>query len=365
MNDQFKEVAVGSAGPRHNYWLLRHFAALCVLFANSFELSGKLPYDLLRVFPVLIGISGLGVMVFFIISGYLVAQSWDRHRSMVVFAWHRFLRIMPGMWGCMVFALLLGWVLSALPTAAYWSHPQIRDYVLGNLLMRNVLELPGLFQGNPRGTDVTGTFWTLPIELTCYLGVAVLGGLGVLRVRRWSVLIGLVALVAVTLWGRRFNLFGASILAEWLPRYYAAFLCGVLLYQLRGLLPVGWQLPTVLVLLASTALWYTPAGHWLWPWLDLLRVAFLAWFLIHAVSALSPIWPEPRHWPDLSYGVYLYGFPIQQALVHLYPGWNGWAVFAVSLLLSVVAALISWYAIESRVLRWKDAIRVSTGVSQA
>lgn len=169
---------------------------------------------------------------------------------------------------------------------------------------------------------------------------------------------GIVALLAATLWGSQLNLFGATILSEALPRYYAAFLCGMLLYQGRAWLIIGgWVLPTVLVLLASVALWHAPPDSSFLPWLDLLRVATLAWFLINAVTVFSPVWPEPADWPDLSYGVYLYGFPIQQALVHFYSNWNGWEVFAASLVLSVIAALFSWYGIESRALRWKDAVR--------
>ena len=79
--------------------------------------------------------------------------------------------------------------------------------------------------------------------------------------------------------------------------------------------------------------------------------------MISAITAFSHFWPEPSTWPDLSYGVYLYGFPIQQTVVHFYPGWNGWVVLAASVVLSVLAALISWYAIESKALRWKNAIR--------
>ncbi len=357
MQKIFNDVEMGLTSPKQNYWLLRHFAAFCVLCAHSFELSNKPPQALLQLFPMLVGISSFGVMVFFIISGYLITQSWHRHGNLVVFIWHRCLRIMPGMWGCMVFALLLGWGLSGLSSAAYWSHPQTAHYVVGNLLMRNVLELPGVFQGNPVTAGVTGTFWTLPIELTCYLGVLLLGGLGVLKSPRWSLLIGGVTLLAATLWGSQFNLFDATILPQALPRYYAAFVCGMLLYQGRAWIPQGWVLPAVLMLVAATALWYHPADSLLLPWLDLLRVATLAWFLISAVTAFSHLWPEPSTWPDLSYGVYLYGFPIQQTVVHFYPGWNGWAVLTASVVLSVLAALISWYAIESQALRWKNAIR--------
>ena len=346
---------------RDNYWVVRHFAALCVLFAHSFELSGKLPMELLRAFPVLIGISGLGVTLFFILSGYLVTQSWQRLRSARVFAWHRLLRIAPGLWGCIAFAVLLGWVLGTLPGAAYWAHPQVREYVLGNVLLRNVLTLPGVFAGNPAGPNVTGTFWTLPLEVTCYLWVLGLGVLGVLRGRSLATAAGLATLVAVTLWGGGINLFGAHIAPVSLPRYYAAFACGMLLCLWRERVFTGWLLPAVLLWAAATLTWYWPPEHALWRWLDLARVALLAWFLLNAVAALSRAWPEPVGWPDLSYGIYLYGFPIQQALVLLRPDWDGWTVFAASSVLTLLAAALSWYGVEAPALRLKNRLGVRPG----
>lgn len=343
-------------GRWHNYWVVRHLAAFFVLFAHSFELSGKLPMDLLRAFPLLVGISGLGVTLFFIVSGFLVTQSWQRHQSAAVFGWHRLLRIMPGLVGCIAFAVLLGWALGTLPTAAYWSHPQLREYVLGNVLMRNVLVLPGLFQGNPAGPGVTGTFWTLPLELTCYLWVLVLGVLGLLGRRGVATAVLLAALAGVTLWGGAINVFGAAIIPQWLPRYYAAFLCGMLLALWRERVFIGWWLPGALMAAAGAAWWYMPAESALRPWMDLVYVAMLAWFLVNAVAAASRWWPEPAGWPDLSYGVYLYGFPIQQALVHWRPDWNGWMVFGAASALSLLAAAASWYAIEARALRLKDAL---------
>lgn len=346
----------GVPGQRQNFWVVRHLAAFCVLFAHSFELSGKLPMDLLRAFPVLIGISGLGVTLFFIVSGFLVTQSWQRLRSAAVFAWHRLLRIMPGLWGCIAFALLLGWALGTLPAAAYWPHPQLRDYVLGNALLRNVMVLPGVFAGNPAGPGVTGTFWTLPLEVTCYLWVLALGALGVLGQRAVATAAGLATLVAVTLWGSGINLFGAHIAPVSLPRYYAAFACGMLMCLWRERIYTGWLRPALMLWAAATLAWYLPPDHALWRWLDLARVGLLAWFLLNAVAALSRAWPEPEGWPDLSYGIYLYGFPIQQALVHLYPAWSGWRVLAAASALTLAAAAASWYLIEARALRLKNVL---------
>lgn len=348
-----------SNGRHHNFWIVRHFAAFCVIFAHSFELSGKLPHDLLRAIPMLIGISGLGVTLFFIVSGYLVTQSWHRQPSVMVFIWHRLLRLGPGFWVCIAFAVLFGWALSTVQTEQYWSHPQLREYVSGNLLMRNVLVLPGVFQNNPAGSAVTGTFWTLPLEITCYLWVMTVGFFGVMGSRLVATSVCFAALAAVTLWGKYLNVFDATIIPDALPRYYGAFLCGMLLYVWRDRVFAHLLLPTVLLTVVAVVAWYVPPEHALWRWIDLMRVAMIAWFLINAVAAISLVWPEPVGWPDLSYGVYLYGFPIQQYLVFSHPTWDGWMVFAATVALTLPIAAVSWYCVESWALRQKSRLKSS------
>jgi peptidoglycan/LPS O-acetylase OafA/YrhL len=58
-----------------------------------------------------------------------------------------------------------------------------------------------------------------------------------------------------------------------------------------------------------------------------------------------------HHWADgkgdLSYGIYLYGFPIQQLLINYVPAFRHTAsLFASSLLLTLPLALTSWHLIE-------------------
>jgi peptidoglycan/LPS O-acetylase OafA/YrhL len=59
---------------------------------------------------------------------------------------------------------------------------------------------------------------------------------------------------------------------------------------------------------------------------------------------------------DLSYGIYLYAFPIQQVIVALYlRGQNGAPptparLFAIALPLSIAAAWLSWTFVEKRFL---------------
>lgn len=331
---------------RLNFWLFRHIAALCVLFSHSFDLSQKLPLDLLRTFPFLVGISTFGVTVFFVISGYLVTQSWMRNPQPLTFVAHRLLRIVPGLWACIVFVVILGATLSRLSGSAFWSHPQVLHYVLGNALFQNILTLPGVFESNPLGALVSGTFWTLPVELTCYLWVLLVGSLRGFRHPWIFGLIVLLSLGAVTLEGAQINIFQATVASASLPLYYAAFLCGSAFYGLRQYAFVPWIFPAI-------ALFFVCA----FEASDVLYVVALAWFLINSVHHVSRFWAEPAHWPDLSYGIYLFGFPIQQALIAAFPQWNGWANLAASMCLTALVASVSWYLIEYPALRLKKRLR--------
>lgn len=336
-----------------NFWVLRHVAAFCVLFAHAFTLSGQLPMDLLRAMPFLGGIAPFGVAMFFAISGFLVSHSWHTQPQPVRFVAHRVLRIMPGLCGAIGFAVLVGWAYTTLGTSEYWSSAQLRTYMADNLLLRNVLVLPGVFESNPVPQAVTGTFWTLPVEVTCYLWVLALGATGMLASPRRALPVLAVALPVLAVWGGAINPFRAQVIADAMPVYFAAFLFGMAVYQCRHSLLRGWLLPVLawmaLALLAGLVSLQGLAA----TALDMLCAGAMAWALASIAAALGRVWAEPRGWPDLSYGVYLYGFPIQQALAASFPQWSGWAVLAASLLLTAVAAALSWYLIESPALRCK------------
>jgi peptidoglycan/LPS O-acetylase OafA/YrhL len=55
---------------------------------------------------------------------------------------------------------------------------------------------------------------------------------------------------------------------------------------------------------------------------------------------------------DYSYGIYLYGFPIQQLLVHLYPGLRIWYINLLgTMILATMCAFFSWTFVEAGFLK--------------
>ena len=329
-----------------NFLALRYLAALCVLFAHSFVISGKLPLELLAVLPALSGIAVLGVTLFFIISGYLVTQSWTLQPQWWRFARKRLLRIYPAMAACLVFSICLGAVATTVPAMAYWQSAELSAYLVKNLLLQNYLPLPGVFTDNPVNAAVNGSLWTIPIEVSCYLAVMVLGLVGMLQSRGRATCTLLVALVCAVAWGQHVNLFQATVVSAALPLYYAAFICGALVFQWRA------QLPTSVLLAASVliAMWALPP-HAI---TTVLCTAALSLLVVNLARRLARHWPEGQGSVDLSYGIYLYAFPIQQFLVQTFPQDNGWANFAKALPLCLACAGLSWYFIERPIKAWRS-----------
>ena len=343
-----------------HFLALRHAAALCVVFAHSFALSGQLPMGLLEVFPALAGIAGWGVTVFFVISGYLIAQSWTRQPHWRAFARKRVLRIYPGLLGCIAFAVGLGACFTALPLTEYAMHPDVHRYLVGNALLQNHLTLADVFRGQPVDGVVSGSFWTLPVEVTAYLAVALLGVTGLVASPRVAVPVWCLMALAVAWKGQHINLFGAQVWADAIPQYYAAFALGALHHHLErwpgmgisrldGSTAAGLAAVLAVMLLSST----TWGEHPIRSVVFLVGTSGLVIALARAgAQYVQGWWPERRLSPDFSYGLYLYSFPVQQAVVAMAPGINGWMVLLWSLPLSALAAAASWYAIERPALRF-------------
>ena len=328
---------------RNNFDALRFLAATSVILSHAILLaSGRQDADpLMRLTGGQLVLGVAGVFVFFTISGYLVLQSWEQTRSLPRFAAKRALRIYPGLAACiLVLTVALGPVFTNLPLAEYFTAHGTYDFLVGNLLLHtDHNSLPGLwFTGKSIGNIVDGPLWSLPVEVAMYGMVA---ALGLLRAIRPSVLTALMAIGAVCLWfdtTRYFDFIGS---VGWLLAFFVA---GMGLYLL-GPSALRWPLALValLVLLASAQL-----GLFLeaFPICGGYLVIYLA------LNRHIPVLPAAR-FGDLSYGLYIYGWPVEQSVLRLRPGTGAATLFVVAFAISAALAHLSWHLVEKRALRWK------------
>ncbi|OLT06022.1 hypothetical protein BJF90_19280 [Pseudonocardia sp. CNS-004] len=188
----------GTFDPRRN-----SFDLLRLLFAATVAVSHGLVLQ--TGWQPKWGVSTLGdfgLDGFFILSGFLVTRSFLTLDSFPRFVWHRFLRIMPGFWVCLVVVALAvapaAALLRGLPaTTPFTGDPSAIRYVIGNAgLLIVQYDIAGILVDRPRELSFNGALWTLFFEAFCYTVVAALGVLGVLRRRTW-VVAGVAAVLAV------------------------------------------------------------------------------------------------------------------------------------------------------------------------
>jgi peptidoglycan/LPS O-acetylase OafA/YrhL len=319
-------------------------------------------------------IGKMAVVGFFVLSGFMITGSGARTTA-GRYAWHRGLRILPGLWGSLLISSLI-----IIPALYHWLHGTLNGYwhhshgplayLKGswNTSMSAGWDISGvLAEGRQRGTNfdpgVNGALWSLKYEILCYVMVGLLAAGGALKRSR-----RLVPLLAAAL--------GILILRDWIAapgfrgipgdlnssvmvpflgamsNHFIIHICFVFLigatFQLyRERLPVNDLLALVCALALGGSLYFGGVFVFGYP-------AFAYLLLWLAVRLPGPFRRIGRK-RDYSYGIYIYGFTVEQALAMLGYARYGKPVFlALALAGTVVLAALSWHLIESPMMRLKD-----------
>jgi peptidoglycan/LPS O-acetylase OafA/YrhL len=326
----------------NNFDTLRFLAALAVLWSHAFSLSmGHLQSEPL---VVLSGgqttIGTVAVAIFFVISGYLVVQSFERSRTVWWFAKARFLRIVPGLWVALVLlGFVVGPIVTVLPLSEYFESKELYRYVLLNgSLLGYSGRLPGVFVDNPLRW-VNGSIWTLRIEAECYVLLFILGIFGVLN--RYVSLGLFLAGLAYLIYDGPYTM---DAFQEWNHRIDLAtkFLAGVVIYHWR--LPLSATAAAVCATVSMLALIFD--GFWL-----ALPTAF-AYVVVFAALGATRV-PNMARYGDLSYGIYIYAWPAKQLVLHYSLASTWYGVGSLATLIAIMSAFASWHLAEKRALSLK------------
>jgi peptidoglycan/LPS O-acetylase OafA/YrhL len=336
------------AGHDNNFNLLRVLAAFAVLYSHSYALTdGK---GASEPFRSLLGMSlgGIAVDIFFVISGFLVCGSLLRRQSSVDFLKGRFYRVFPALLVMVTLTvLLLGPLLTRLSIAEYFASKDVFKYFYKNatLLGGVTYKLPGVFESNPYPLAVNGSLWTLPEELRMYgylLGLWLL--LGLLRDRRLLVFRGAVLAVCVVAMVMRLLEVSQGGEGGATLRLLSMFFAGAALQIAARRVPLDWRIFLAMLggLIAGAAVdsrMFAAAFVLFLPYM----VLFLAYVPSGAIRGYNRV-------GDYSYGLYLYAFPIQQALAALLPGIGLWSMVALATLGTTLCAVASWHMVEKPAL---------------
>lgn len=317
---------------------VRLVLALSVIGWHAVLMTGSAPT---LADPVRQLLESVGVDAFFCLSGFLILRSWQRRRSVAHYLGARATRLLPALWMC-----LLATAFVFAPLAGFGSSLSERvRYVVGNAA--TFVTEPGFNTGTAGTIDNSWnlSLWTLGWEALAYLGVLVFGLLG-WQLRRS--LLGLMACSATVLlaftasgiWPQIPGMHWASAG----PRLSFMFACGAALWAFRERVPVrdSWLAVSALAVAVSSLLpVYQLVGG-----LPLAYLVIVGSLRLGSVSALAG-WRT-----DLSYGVYIYGFPVQLIAATTALGSTAWGNVLVSVLPVLALAWLSWHLVEHPALRW-------------
>lgn len=330
--------------------------ALLVIYSHSFALfMGNEKRETLSLLTNGFYNSGnVGVWVFFIISGFLVAQSLERSATMWSYGAKRIRRVYPGY---MVATTICAFVVTPLFIPGGSLIPDMSEAArtIGlNMLFSNHFPVENLFRYNPNPA-INGSLWSIKYEVLCYVGVALLGLAGFLR-RRIAIAILYCSIVTIWCWldatGRKPG--GSPFILDvigWPYLWFSVlpnFLAGILVHLYRDRLPRSIVILSAGLILCWIAFYwpYRPAGmilaHLAVPPTMAYGVFYIAFhprITLHGAARFG----------DFSYGTYLYGFVIQQMLLATF-SLRFWPFLLLSMLCSLSAGVVSWFLIERHFL---------------
>jgi len=286
---------------------------------------------------------------FFALSGFLVAGSLERN-NLPAFLTLRVIRIFPALTvEVVISALLIGPLFTLLPPRAYFSDPLLHQYFL-NVFGYIHYYLPGLFTTLPTPGLVNGQLWTVPHELECYLALALFALVG--ATRRPRLFLALLGAAFLLLLLRDFLSEKPASTAQPPGRMLViCFLFGVALYMGRSWIRLSMS-GAIVSAVAYALLLYasTRVGE------DLASM-FVAYITVYLGLALIVPNLPVLALADYSYGIYLYGYPVQQVVAELLPQQRIWYVnFLLSVALTIPIAAASWHFVERPVMQRKKPI---------
>lgn len=305
---------------QNNFDFLRLICALLVVVSHSWDLSGHSATEpLLLLTGRRLVCSAIGLCGFFTISGYLIYNSLVNSKSVGIYIEKRFLRIFPGLAVCLLVTIFACyWVYDGVDN--YWTKSGTWNYLWCNLTLYDLHDaIPGIFENNPYPASVNGSIWTLCYEFTMYLLII---PLFFIHRRKSSIVLPSVALILILIKNIIFpNKFMHASFMHYMNlnqfcRFAQFFIVGMGLaimerYRIldkywnrcRWYFAVNIILPLVCFGLGQTAL-----GMFFLSIL-FIQIGKMNW---------STVTQFIKKIGDLSYGIYIYSFVLQQITMSIF-----------------------------------------------
>lgn len=320
----------------NNLDLIRIFLAIIVIVGHTEALNGedKSWADPLFLFDFTYS-GALAVKLFFFISGLVVTNSYLNKKDPIYFVIARAFRILPLLFFVLaVTVFIFGPVLTNLTAGNYFSNPDNFAYIWKNLLFNTQHYLTGVFNNNHFKNEVNGSLWTLKYEMACYLIVLLaFGVLGKKNKYFLNIPILLVIIDAFLTKGFFYHYLGENTELNLTP---VCFALGALLAINSEIISIN--LKTIIFTLILYFVFSGTAQN------HLLFILCVTMITIYISANRKFISLKPKY--DISYGVYLWGFLIQQTLYHYFGHMASWLHCLLAVLIACILGLGSHLLIE-------------------
>jgi peptidoglycan/LPS O-acetylase OafA/YrhL len=334
----------------NNFNFLRLLFASLVLVSHATEIAdGNRNNELLtRIFHSL-SFGEVAVDGFFLLSGYLIVKSWEHTPNLLFFAKKRIRRIYPGFIAAFLLCVFCIAPFAASNPSTYFSELSYAG-IVSSIMQLKAPTVPKIFAGTPYPV-INGAMWSIFYEVRCYLLVAIIGLAGVRHQRTiWVIcLIATLALLPINDQLNKLSFPGSYRLIDSPSSFFRLltfFSVGACFYLFRNVIILKGSLAAVATLIAVILLFH--------PDLASLGLAtFGAYALFWVAFASVPALNTFKRLDDVSYGLYLYGWPIQKMLNWYFPTSPVWLLLVIALALALVAGYISWHVVESPFLKSK------------
>lgn len=344
------DYMTGSHNSRdNNYNLLRFLAACFIAVYHCYFMALGPEMSDVR-YPALYQFSQIVLNFFFITSGFLIAQSFQRRQDIISYCVARCLRLLPGLF---VLAVLICFVMGPIVTqvslAEYFSSLATWIYVPVTTALQPDAILPGVFASNINPHEIDDALWTLRYEVLCYIGLAFLGLWGALNVSRKFYFVSLAVLLGygvITYATSLRDIAGVNHLMH----FGLSFFVGTFAYVFRSLIPLHWGLALLMGGLAFTG--FAFFGTLAEP-LVILATAYIVFWLAYVPAGFLRRYNQ---FGDYSYGVYIYHYPIEQIFMFAVGGFSPLGLFLVSFPFTLICAICSWIFIEKPSLQRLSSI---------
>lgn len=348
--------------PRSNsIGFLRWLLAFAVIFSHAGPLAGFYgSKNLGTQWSSEQSFGGVAVAGFFCLSGFLITKSRQGRSTIFRYFWRRFLRILPAFWAALLITAFviapIAWLHVHGTLRGYFSSPveSPLTYFHNNMFLRlhqrNIADMGrGLPYAKCCGQDWNGSAWTLVYEFKGYIIIGVLGLFGVLGYRSLAAAAFGLMLLLNTM---TFNNFGnPTVLQPLMSDFFnimllTPFLAGMMFALFGDKIRIDDRLAMAAGGIAIFT-YFIASG-----WNTYGQFAFLYVLMWCAVRLPLRNWEK---FGDLSYGIYIYAWPIMQLAAYFNLERHGWVVYHVVVaVVCHIVAFISWHALEKRALSLKN-----------